>query len=174
MSVRNWLLGAALVLMMACGGSQEAGESPAAPAVEIGGRYYVTGVTIGLEDGAQRPIHGSVNLVLTEDRYTAHIELETQFPGSQAVAARAVGTGEGAVEGNVLEGSAHIQLIAASVPGVDVGFAFVPREVGPRIASSSRAEFFADGSLRIELENQPEPGEEYRPTRTHLVGYREQ
>ena len=129
-------------------------------------------MTIGVEDGSQRPIHGVVNLVVEDDRYTAHVELETHFPGSDAVAASVVGAGEGTVTGHVLEGQTDIQLVAASVPGVDVGFAFVPREVGPRIVSRSRAEFFADGSVRIDLENEPQPGQDYRPTRTHLVGHR--
>jgi len=49
----------------------------------------------------------------------------------------------------------------------------VPREVGPRLVSTSVAEFFADGSIHIELQNQPASGEEdYLPTETTLVGYR--
>jgi hypothetical protein len=173
MSVRRWLLSGALALAMACGASQDTGEGSAAPeGLQIAGVYQVTGVTIGLEDGLQRPIHGSVKLLVEDGLYTAHVELDTYFPGSEARAARVVGTGDGRIEGRVLEGMVHTQLVAASVPGVDVGFAFVPREVGPRIRSRSRAEFLPEGSVHIELENQPEPGEQYRPTRTELVGYR--
>jgi len=162
-----------LVLAIACGGAQEAG-TPQAP-VEIGGPYEVTGVTIGLNDGSQRPIHGIVNVVVdSEEHYTAHFELSTQFPGSDAVAARVVGAGEGQVEGAVLSGTANTNLVMASVPGVDVGFAYIPREVGPRILSKSRAEFFPDGSVRVEIENQPVEGEDYAPTRTSLVGFRQE
>jgi hypothetical protein len=83
-----------------------------------------------------------------------------------------VGTGAGRVEGTVLIGTADTNLLVASVPGVDVGFAYVPREVGPRIVSRSRAEFAADGTLQVEIENEPAEGEDYEPTRTSLVGYR--
>jgi hypothetical protein len=174
--VRIGLCVAASCWLLACGGDAEAPEpgaaAPVAAPVEIGGRYEVTGVTIGIEDGEQRAIHGTVNLRIEEGTYRAHVELATRFPGSEAVAARVVGTGEGTVEGNVLVGSAQTQLLTASVPGVDVGFAYVPRDVGPKIVSQARAEFHADGSVAIELENAPGPGEDYRPTRTHLVGYR--
>ena len=55
----------------------------------------------------------------------------------------------------------------------DVAFAFVPRQVGPRLVSTSVAEFFPDGSIHIELQNQPASEEEdYLPTETTLVGYR--
>jgi hypothetical protein len=170
--VRIGLLLAASCWAFACGGDAEAPDAAPVAPVEIGGRYEVTGVTIGIEDGAQRPIHGTLNLRVEEGRYRAHVELETRFPGSEAVAARVVGTGEGTVEGNVLVGSAQTQLLSASVPGVDVGFAYVPRDVGARIVSDARAEFQPDGSVKIELENAPAPGDDYRPTRTHLVGYR--
>lgn len=169
---RSRLWSGLLALALACGGAQDA-ETPEAP-VEIGGHYAVTGVTIGLNDGSHRPIHGSVNVVVdSADHYTAHFELSTHFPGSEAVAASVVGAGEGEIEGSVLSGTANTNLVVASVPGVDVGFAYVPREVGPRILSTSRAEFFADGSIRVEIENQPVQGEDYAPTRTSLVGYRE-
>jgi hypothetical protein len=165
----------ALFAWLACGGGQEAEDRPpeaeAAPQVQIGGRYEVTGVTLGLTSESQRPIYGVVNLSVEGDRYKAHFELSTPFPGSEATAAKVVGAGEGLARGNVLEGTADTQLLVASVPGVDVGFAYVPREVGPRIVSKSRAEFFADGSVRIEIENQPAPGEDYEPTRTSLVGF---
>jgi hypothetical protein len=170
------LASAILALLLGCGGATEEAEPQAAPAVApavaIGGQYEVTGVTIGLADGSQRPIQGLVTLVAEADGYKAHFELSTRFPGMEAVAASVVGAGGGTIAGNVLEGTADTQLLVASVPGVDVGFAYVPREVGPRIVSSSRAEFFADGSVRIEIENRPKEGEDYAPTRTQLVGYR--
>lgn len=173
MATRNRLLGASLALMLACGGEtgvEDVLEST--PSVEIGGRYEVTGVTIGLNDGAQRPIHGTVNVIVEDGTYKANFELSTTFPGSDAVAASVIGTGDGTAAGGVLEGTANTQLVAATVPGVDVGFAFVPREVGRRIVSSSRAEFLPDGSVQIEIENQPREGEDYAPTRTQLVGFR--
>ena len=128
-------------------------------------------MTISDTTGAQRPISGRVNLTVTGDRYTTHFELQTRFPGAESVAAEVVGTGEGTVEGSVLEGTADLQVVASSVPGVDVGFAMIPRGVGPRVASSSSAEFFVDGSVRIRIQNRPAEGEEqYDATTTRLVG----
>jgi hypothetical protein len=165
----TWLRSAVLMLAIACGGAEEAEETQA---VEIGGRYEVTGVTIGLTDGTQRPIQGTINVVVEGGQYTAHFELSTRFPGSEALAASVVGAGGGEVDGSVLIGTAKTNLVMASVPGVDLGFAYIPREVGPRILSRSRAEFFPDGSVQAEIENEPVEGEDYAPTRTSLVGYR--
>ena len=166
----------AVALAVGCGPpaeaptSEEAAGGPA-PA-SITGRYEVTGVTIDQATGGQRPILGRMSLRVEGDRYTSHFELSTRYPGSQAVPAEVVGTGQGTVEGDLLRGSADTTLVASSVPGVDVGFAFVPREVSTRIVSTSEARLFADGSVRIEIENAPASGAEYAPTRTILVGYR--
>ena len=62
--------------------------------------------------------------------------------------------------------------MVASVPGVDPGFAFIPRSVSTRIVSSTVATIAADGSVSIEIENRPGPGEDYSPTRTTLRGRR--
>ena len=174
-------IGALLLALAGCGaqeGEKAADEALAQPAaladIEIEGRYQVTGVTVDRESGAQRPIFGQVNLLVEGDRYTGHFELSTRFPGSEATAASVVGTGEGTVKGAVLEGPASTQLVAASVPGVDVDFAFIPREVSLPLLSRSKAEFFPDGSVRIEIENEPAEGVDYSPTVTHLVGYREE
>ncbi len=60
----------------------------------------------------------------------------------------------------------------ASVPGIDSGFAFVPRYVGPRIVSTAKGERQSDGTLLIEIESNPAEGESYLPTRTTLRGTR--
>lgn len=157
--------------LAACEDSSPSRRTASAP--EIGGTYHVTGVTIGDRGGAQRPIQGRVNVTVTGDTYSTHFELKTLFPGADRVAAEVLGTGEGTVNGHILEGTASLQVVASSVPGVDTGFAMVPRGVGPRVSSTSRAEFFSDGSVRIHITNQPAKGEEqYEPTHTRLVGYR--
>jgi hypothetical protein len=138
----------------------------------ISGQYEVTGVTIDLSSGGQRPILGRMSLRVAGDRYTSHFELSTRYPGSEAVPAEVVGTGEGTIEGDWMRGRADTTLVAASVPGVDVGFAFVPRDVSTRIVSTSEAQLFEDGTVRIEIENEPAAGADYSPTRTILVGYR--
>ena len=178
MWIRAALWVAAFGLMAACGPSSEP-ESPSGSAeeagpVSFGGRYEVTGVTIDQTNGAQRPIHGVIVLVEVEGgtRYTSHVELETLFPGSDAVAAEVVGTGEGVVSARKLEGIAETQLVAGSVPGVDTGFAFVPRQVSQRIRSSAVGEIMDDGTISLEIHNDPAEGEaEYTPTQTLLVGY---
>lgn len=144
----------------------------AEPARPQSGIYEMTGVTIDRATGTQRPIHGTIVVRIDGGRYTTHFELATLYPGSHAAAAQVTGTGEGKVQGTRIVGEAHTQLVVTSAPGVDVGFAYVPREVGPRILSRSTASFFADGSVRAEIENAAEGESEYAPTTTTLVGYR--
>ena len=60
----------------------------------------------------------------------------------------------------------------ASVPGVDTGFAFVPRTVSTRIVSKVKGRLLEDGTIALEIENAPAEGEQYRPTRTVLAGRR--
>lgn len=178
MRIRAALMTAAFAFATACGAPSEP-ESASDPAqgtepLSFGGRYHVTGVTIDQATGAQRPIQGMIVLTEVEggSRYTSHVELETLFPGSDAVAAEVVGTGEGHVSGRKMEGTAETQLISAIVPGVDTGFAFIPRQVSQRIRSSAVAEINADGTISMEIHNEPAEGEaEYTPTRTLLVGY---
>jgi hypothetical protein len=157
--------------LVACG--EPSSSRKGASALEIGGTYHVTGVTIGDTTGDQRPIQGRVVLTVTDGTYTTHFELTTQFPGTQKVEAHVVGTGEGTVEGHVLEGTASLQIVASKVPGVDAGFAMIPRGVSPRVVSQSTAEFFEDGSVRIHIRNEAAEGEDqYEATHTRLVGYR--
>ncbi len=76
------------------------------------------------------------------------------------------------IEGRSLSGTAETQLIVALVPGVDAGFGMLPRVATSRIVNSSTAEIAPDGSVRIEIESNPAPGEEYSPSRTTLRGKR--
>jgi hypothetical protein len=165
-------------LFFACGPAEapESGTEPAAALapLDFEGRYEVTGVTIDQTTGAQRPIHGTVLLSEEDDgaRYSSHFELWTLYPGSDSVAAEVVGTGEGDVVERRLEGTASTTLVISSAPGVDTGFAFIPRLVSQRLSSTSTATF-EHGAVSIQLENLPAEGEvDYTPTRTMLVGYR--
>jgi hypothetical protein len=65
-----------------------------------------------------------------------------------------------------------MQMIVATVPGIDTDFAFIPRMVGTRIVSTSVSEIAPDGSVVIELENRPTESDDYLPTRTRLTGMR--
>ena len=63
-------------------------------------------------------------------------------------------------------------MVISTVPGVDPGFAFIPRMVTARLVSVSKTQIESDGSVTIELENRAAPGQSYQPTRTKLRGVR--
>lgn len=174
---------AILVFSLSLGcGATEPDVSGAAPEqiepakfVPISGRYEVEGKTVAIESGYTRAISGTVILAADGDHYTATFDLTTTLPdpdGDEPLAAEVIGKGEGSVEGRTLTGIANTQIVAATVPNVDPSFAFIPRSVSTRIVSSSVTHISADGSVRIEIESQPEPGQMYTPTRTILSGMR--
>ena len=162
------------VFSLACGGAESVeAEAPAAEATPISGRYEVKGVTIALESGHRRDIAGTVILAEDGGTYTAAFQLQTTYPGAEeALPAEVIGTGVGTVEGRTLRGTAQTQLSMATVPGVDPGFAFIPRMVSTRIVSTSVTTIATDGTVTIEIESQSAGGEDYAPTRTTLRGTR--
>lgn len=165
----------ALALAFGCG---QGGEStPEAPeeVAPISGLYKVSGETVAVESGHRREIAGSVILLEGEggDTYTATFSLNTTYPGAdQALPAQVIGTGQGTIARRTLSGSADTQLVMATVPGIDPGFAFVPRMLSTRIRSSSTAVVANDGTVLIEIANEGAPGQEYASTRTTLRGQR--
>lgn len=162
-----------LILTLGCSAEPEPGADEGASALPIGGMYEVTGVTVAQESGHRREIAGTLIIVEYGDRYTATFDLNTTYPGAdQALPAEVIGKGEGKIDGRKLTGSAETQLVMATVPGIDPGFAYVPRMVSTRIASSSVATITPDGNVSIEIQNRPGPGAEYSPTRTTLHGSR--
>jgi len=161
-----------IVLGLACGPSPE-DVTDDAEAAMISGRYRVKGLTKDPTSPHERKITGSVILVQDGDHYTATYELQTTFPAEGGFTdAEVVGVGQGDVDGATLTGTAHTQLVISAVPGVDTGFAFVPRIVTTRIVSDSVAKIRPNGTITIEIENRPESGQDYRPTRTRLTGRR--
>jgi len=165
------------LLAIACGDSSpEPVSAPPPPAFELGnltGIYKVSGTTRRLDGTEERRISGTVRVVHEGDRYTSTYDLETTFPGPEAhLKADVIGTGEGRAESGRLTGTAETQLVVSTVPGVDPGFAFVPRRVGVRIMSVSTAMILADGTVTMQVENSPGEGESYSPTRTVLKGER--
>jgi hypothetical protein len=172
MRSRSLLLIAIGFLATACGDGDEAVEEEA-EALPVAGMYEVTGVTVARESGHKREIAGIVILAADGGSYTATFDLDTTYPGAdQALPAEVIGKGEGTIEGRTLRGRAETQLVMATVPGIDPGFAFVPRMVSTRIASRTTASVAADGTVSIEIENEPAKGSEYAPTRTTLHGSR--
>ena len=164
------MLGLLALIALACGGGDEGAPVEAVP---IAGNYQVSGVTVNTTSGQQREISGTVTLFENGSSYTAAFQLNTTYPGAaEALPAQVLGTGEGTIDGRTLVGSAQTQLVMATVPGVDPGFAYIPRQVSTRIVSTSITQIADDGSLTIELENSPAEGAQYAPTRTTLRGSR--
>ncbi len=169
----------ALVLLAAswglagCGGG-EPETAAKAPVATVSGTYKVEGTTIDKKSGAKRAISGTIILAQEGDRYTATFDLDTTYPTPDGnLPADVIGKGEGQIEGNVLKGTAQTQLVMGTVKGVDTAFAFVPRMVSARIRTTSVATLLPDGTIEVEIENQPAPGEtQYKPTHTKLRGSR--
>ena len=160
----------AAILLLFTAIAQAEGESSDDPFV---GTYDVVGVTTNVRSGDTRKIAGHVVLSKSGEEYRAASQLATDYPtAGGAVHADVVGTGEARLEGGMLKGTARTQLVLQKVPGVDTNFAFVPREVGPRIASTWTARLDKDRTLVVELSNRPAKGEQYSATTTKLRGTR--
>ena len=173
MSHRLWsILCATPVILLACG-AEELPSVSAAPVAPISGRYEVEGVTVDVATGSQRDISGTVILSENGSTYTATFDLDTVFPTPEGeFQAEVIGEGSGTIEGRTLTGQAKTQVIISSVAGVDPRFAFIPRRTTTRIVSKSTTTIAADGSVEIEIENEPSEGENYSPTRTTMRGVR--
>jgi hypothetical protein len=166
------LLALAWIGVLACGPGAGDG-SEAADAPPIAGMYEVSGSTIAIGSGEKRTISGKIILAEEDGEYTATFNLTTMFPvGGEAFPAEVIGKGEGTIQGRELTGTAETQLVIATVPGVDTAFAYVPRTVTTRLESTSKTTIAADGTVAIQIENQPAEGEDYQPTRTTLRGHR--
>ncbi len=170
---------AALPLALAACGSEPGAPTEGAPPeaasapISVSGTYEVTGETVEKESGRSRQLSGLVILAQEGDDYTSTFELETLYPTSDGpTEAQLIGSGKGRVEGATLTGSAETQILFSEVPGVDAGFAFLPRSYGPRIVSRSTATVKPDGRVEIEIETSGAVGERYAPTHTTLRGRR--
>ncbi len=175
MQHRALLLGA-VALLVACGDAsspETADVAATGPAVSLEGTYRVSGTTVDKTTGSERGVSGTIVVKTQGNKYTTTFSLNTTLHGSgEPQKAELIGQGEGVVEGRKLIGTAETQLIVALVPGMDAGFGMLPRVATSRIVNSSTAEIARDGSVRIEIESNPAPGEEYSPSRTTLRGKR--
>jgi hypothetical protein len=166
-------LPAVFLFVLGCGGQEAEVAEGQVETVPIPGRYEVRGTTVAIESGHKRAIAGTIILAEQGGLYTATFDLTTTYPGAEAaLPAQVIGKGEGTIEGRTLKGTAQTQLVMASVPGVDPGFAFIRPQVSTRLVSTTVATIAADGKLSIAIENQAEEGEEYAPSRTTLRGSR--
>ena len=163
---------AVILLVLGCGG-QDAEVAEEVELTPIGGMYEVRGVTVAVESGHKREIAGTIILSEKGEEYSATFHLATTYPGAEAaLPAEVIGNGEGMIDGRTLRGTAQTQLVMATVPGVDPGFAYIPRMVSTRLVSTTVATIAPDGNLSIEISNEPAEGEDYAPTRTTLRGSR--
>jgi hypothetical protein len=171
------------LLLVSCDGEGKSTRSiqPRGPAAELlagkadpfSGTYRVRGLTTDAVHGDSRRIHGIIVIAEKEGVYSTNAELETKFPSAGGpVDAQVIGTGSGERVGPKLGGITETQLVMSTVPGVDTGFAWVPRTVGPRLVSTWEAHFRHDGTLVVEIKNEPAEGVEYSPTTTTLYGTR--
>jgi len=169
-------LGAALLVFSACerGSPPPAAEEAATvEPVPIEGLYKVAGTTVDTSSGRKRDISGTVVLADHGDSYAASFHLETIWEGRDGMLpADVIGHGSGTIEGRMLRGSAETQLVISTIPGIDPGFAYIPRTTTTRLVSKSVTSIADDGSVLILIENSPAAGEIYAPTRTTLQGNR--
>jgi hypothetical protein len=164
---------AVILLVLGCGGQDAEVAEEKIEAVPIPGRYEVRGSTFAIESGHKRDIAGIIILSEEGESYSATFDLATTYPGAEAaLPAQVIGKGEGMIEGRTLRGTAQTQLVMASVPGVDPGFAFIRPQVSTRLVSTTVATIAANGNLSIKIENQPAGSADYAPTRTTLRGSR--
>jgi hypothetical protein len=162
-----------ILLVLGCGGQDAEVVEEKIEATPIPGRYEVRGSTVATESGHKRDIEGTIILSEQGGGYTATFDLATTYPGAEAaLPAQVIGKGEGTIEGRTLRGTAQTQLVMATVPGVDPGFAFIRPQVSTRLISTTVATIAANGNLSIKIENQPAKGADYAPTRTTLRGSR--
>ncbi len=178
------ILCAASWILLACGSEPEIeapsskGVAPEVGAVErepasVAGMYRVSGFTVEKKTDNQRDISGTIILTQQGDRYTATFNLSTMFPTPDGpVKSDVIGKGEGTIEGRILRGAARTQIVAAGIPGVDPKFAFIPRTVSARLVSATAGRIAEDGTLSVEIENEPAPGAGYAATHTVLSGPR--
>jgi len=170
----GFLLGSSLVLLTACERADEhaapTADVAAAP-VTISGTWRVEGVTVEKASGKTRQISGTIILAEEGGKYHSTFDLETMLPTEGGPThADVIGEGEGSVAGRMLTGTAHTQIVIAGAPNVDPSFAFVPRRVGTRIVSTTKGTLAEDGSISLEIESEPAPGQTYAATRTTLKG----
>lgn len=162
-----------LILLLQSGCSSGSDSEASQSNSDFSGLYDVRGFSEEIGSGESRELAGTVVLRQEGDHYSATFELDTRFPyGDTSVAATVIGQGSGSVNGTTLLGEAHTQVVISTVPGVDPGFAFIPRMVTTTITSISKTQIESDGSVTIELANQPAPGASYAPTLTKLKGTR--
>ncbi|MEX2208471.1 MAG: hypothetical protein WEF50_19810 [Myxococcota bacterium] len=173
--VSGFLLGSGLILFAACERADENAAATtdvaaAAPAT-ISGTWKVEGITVEKASGTTRQISGTIILAEEGGAYHSTFDLSTTFPSEGGPThADVIGEGEGTVEGRNLAGTARTQIVVAGTPNLDPAFAFVPRRVGTRIVSTTKGTLAEDGTISLEIESEPAPGETYAATRTTLKG----
>jgi len=137
----------------------------------VSGVYQVHGVTVQAANGLVREIDGIMRLDLEEKSFSTTFELETMYPGPEAVfAASVVGWGQGLIVGDTMAGTVSSRVVRLDEPGEGTSLKLPDEQLV--IMSSSIARFNADGRLQVELQNQPGINQAYSPSVTVLEGER--
>ena len=131
---------------------------------QLSGVYTVEGVTVQADHGQLRKISGTVYLAAEGETYRTRVELDTTFPGEGEAPARVRGTGKGMIVGEQLAGVMENQMWRQGAE------ALVATPL--TVFSSTVATFEPDGRLRIQIQNDPAPGQDYSPSITVLRGRR--
>jgi hypothetical protein len=162
-----------LGLLLACSAQTDV-AAPGPVSGVLSGTYSVEGITTPEGADAGRPIAGTLILVEQPNgAYTSSFHLRSSYPGPDGnVETEVIGQGQGLVEGRSLVGTADTQILTAAFPGIDAKFPFLARQYGPRVVSTTQAEFKADGSVTIEIQTHAAEGQDYVPTTTRMVGER--
>ena len=171
----GFLVGSSLVLLVACQRDDEAARATpdvgSAPPALISGTWRVDGVTVEKASGKTRQISGTIILAEEGGKFRSTFDLETTLPTEGGPThADVIGEGEGSIDGRKIAGTSRTQIVVAGAPNIDPSFAFVPRRVGARIVSSTKGTLADDGTISLEIESEPAPGETYAATRTTLTG----
>jgi hypothetical protein len=170
-------LSSLLALGLGCGQETSESASPKSGSeleiVDISGRYDLKGVTSAPGTDDEREIAGSMILTQEGEAYSASYEFKTLFPGeNRPVVSNKIVVVQGRLDGRKIYGLASTQVVVSTVPGVDPGFAFIPRSVTTRIVSESVGLLSPDGSITVDIVNRAAPGEIYLSTRSRMSGKR--
>jgi hypothetical protein len=175
-STQHFLFCSSLLWCFSCGDAVD--ETVADRVVEpVGeGVYRVHGTKIEVGGDRAREIKGIVVLRKAGTEFHTSFDLATSVPSETEgaeLSIEVIGQGIGALEPDgSLRGDATTQLLRASVPGVDARFPFLPRSVGPQVASVTEVWGLPDGRISIRIQSLTGPAEAESAIRTTLIGQR--
>jgi len=164
-------------IAVGCGGEDRPNEAGTTATPDFGGVYRVTGMTTETTSGTERQIKGIVVMKQDGAGYTATYDMRTGFQSTgegegESISVDLIGSGSGVRDGDVLRGTAHTQMVRAAIPGVDAKFPFLPREIGPRIVSTTETRMLPGNVIEVAIETHADDDQTYASTTTIVRGER--